>query len=97
MNAPESSVSPQPMRTATAEIVTPAGRFITYLPCRQHALFAGVYTTARDARRMDGGFGELIRVRLEQRENHHAGDRNVQPDGKCVARDTLVLREASAE
>jgi hypothetical protein len=32
----------------------------------------------------------LVRIRLEEHENHHAGDRNVEPNGERKARDSAV-------
>jgi hypothetical protein len=40
---------------------------------------------------------DLVRIRLEERENHHAGDRNVEPDGERQACDSAVHRESTRQ
>jgi hypothetical protein len=39
----------------------------------------------------------LVDVRLEEHEDHHAGDRNVEPDGERPACDSAVHREAARQ
>ena len=38
-----------------------------------------------------------VRIRLEEHENHHAGDRNVEPNGERQARDSAVHREPARQ
>src|ERR1700734_1260064 len=101
ISAPESSVSPEPMKIVTAAIVTFAGRLIVFLwPHLRRVLLLFAKYIPRSA--TSGGCvrwhsAGLVGVSLQQCENHYAGDGDVQPDGKSVARDALVLREAAAE
>ena len=39
----------------------------------------------------------LVRIRLEQHENHYAGDGNVEPNGECEACDSAVHRETARQ
>ena len=39
----------------------------------------------------------VLRVRPEENENHHAGDRNIEPNGKCHARDAAMHREPARQ
>ena len=39
----------------------------------------------------------LVRVRLEEHENHHAGDRNIEPDGERPPRDSAVHGEPARQ
>ena len=39
----------------------------------------------------------LIRIQLEEHENHHAGDGNVEPNGKCPARNSAVDSETTGQ
>jgi hypothetical protein len=39
----------------------------------------------------------LVRVRLEKQEDRHAGDRNVEPNGKRPACDSAVHREPAGQ
>jgi len=39
----------------------------------------------------------LVRVRLEEDENHHAGDRNIEPNGERQACNSAVHREPAGQ
>src|SRR4029077_2807366 len=39
----------------------------------------------------------LVRICFEEDEDHHAGDRNVEPNGESEACDSAVHREAASE
>ena len=40
---------------------------------------------------------DLVRVHLKKREDHHAGDRDIEPDGKGDNRDAAVQGEAAGQ
>src|SRR5229473_7484504 len=44
-----------------------------------------------------GSIPDLVRIRLEEHENHHAGDRNVEPNGERQACDSAVHREPARQ
>ena len=44
-----------------------------------------------------GSIPGLVRIRLEERENRHAGDRNVEPNGERQACDSAVHREPARQ
>src|SRR5712691_5637833 len=44
-----------------------------------------------------GSIPGLVRIRLEEHENHHAGDRNVEPNGERQACDAAVDREPARQ
>src|SRR5207237_2885865 len=44
-----------------------------------------------------GSIPGLVRIRFEEHENHHAGDRNVEPNGERQACDSAVHREPARQ
>lgn len=40
---------------------------------------------------------DLVRIRLEKHENHHAGERNVEPNGEREACDSAMHREPARQ
>src|ERR1700682_1310608 len=44
-----------------------------------------------------GSIRGLVHIRLEEHENHHAGDRNVEPNGERQACDSTVHREPARQ
>src|SRR5216684_3940269 len=44
-----------------------------------------------------GSIPGLVRIRLEEHENYHAGDRNVEPNGERPACDSAVHREPARQ
>jgi hypothetical protein len=69
-------------------------RYSVRLPLEERAVRSRIiYLCQNRARSIPG----LVRIHFEKDENHHAGDRNVQPNGEGQACDPAVHREPARQ